>query len=130
EGPNDLVCTEGLSQGSFPACILLGSTFGLGFSAIDDQFRDAEVVSASSAFFGGSTFHFTANRVGRAALVAQSEGRVIDMIHFDIVEPSGIGVWRNGSAVASPVPVAVGSREALQVVVGGACGPVGGSLDV
>src|SRR5688572_20631777 len=73
-GSNDVVCTDGLSQGSFPACILAGSSFAVDFDAADGEFHDVEVQSASSRYFSGTTFEFSAERVGKAALVADSEG--------------------------------------------------------
>lgn len=130
--PNDGAC-EGTTV-LFPECILLDGEFEMDYvlhesDAVDDDDFDTFVYveSASQDFFAGQG-HYRADRLGRAALLAREDEQIIDIIHLDIVQATGIDVRDAlGEAVTGRVQVVRSSTVTLDAYAETmGCSPVGG----
>ena len=103
-GLNDPACGLDELAPTFPDCMLVGGRFDLGFTLRDfdevsDLGSDFVFVRAASESFFGSGAAFTTLRTGNAAFAAFADDHVVDVLHLDLFEPSGIETERVGGGV-------------------------------
>lgn len=103
-GLNDPACAVDDLAPAFPDCLLVGGRFDLGYTLRDfdevaDLGSDFVFVRAASESFFGSGAAFTAKRSGNAAFAAFADEHVVDVLHLDLFEPSGIEIAQVGGGI-------------------------------
>ncbi|MBK6919826.1 MAG: hypothetical protein IPH07_20690 [Deltaproteobacteria bacterium] len=103
-GLNDPACGLDELTPTFPDCMLVGGRFDLGFTLRDfdevsDLGSDFVFVRAASESFFGSGAAFTTLRTGNAAFAAFADDHVVDVLHLDLVAPSGTEILQVGGGV-------------------------------
>ena len=120
----------------FPDCLVRGGRFDLSYVLTDDSAiaQDGPTptlgLSAASYDFFGNDRPFVARRAGRAAVLVENGEYVVDLLHLDILEPTGMDlVTGTGQTVDDRVVLEQG--EQLSIVVlpqAELCFVAGGSL--
>jgi hypothetical protein len=128
-GSTDAICVDPNAQAIFPDCIALGSSFRLSFEANADEFADARLQIAGNGALSGSEPLFTAVGEGPATILAMTDERIVDLRHFSVEAPTGIGVvWGGGVRLTEPLMLAVDQVVEVEPHAEGSCAPLGGTL--
>lgn len=133
--PSDPVCRGGVPAEDFPNCLMVGSQFEISYTvhntdALDDLGTAfIHVKPASESYFTGFDA-LVAVQPGNAALVAFADDHVIDILHLQLVEATGLELVYEGISDPPVVEVEVGASVIVEAYGTSTTCAAGGALPV